>query len=121
MVTSPEVDACLASAPEPQRSTLTTLRATLAALLPEAEEGISYGLPAFKVNGKGVAGYGYYAGHCTYVPMSGSVTAELAAELADYTTTKGAVSFAVDEPLPADLVKRLVDARLAEIDRSKRR
>ena len=53
--------------------------------------------------------------------MSGSVTAELAAELADYTTTKGAVSFAVDEPLPADLVKRLVDARLAEIDRSKRR
>lgn len=120
MVTSPEVDAYLASAPEPQRSTLTIMRATIAALLPDAEEGISYGLPSFKVNGKGVAGFGSYANHCTYVPMSGSITTELADELADYSTSKGAISFAIDAPLPADLVKRLIDARLAEIDRSTR-
>ncbi len=113
-----EVDDYLAAVPEPQRSTLERLRAVLAALLPDAEQGIAYGVPCFKVGGKGVAGFASYKDHCTYLPMSGSITAELADELTDYVTAKGSVQFAIDEPLPAELVEHLVDARRREIARS---
>jgi uncharacterized protein YdhG (YjbR/CyaY superfamily) len=112
---APEVDAYLDGVPEPQRSTLAMVRATLAALLPDAEQTISYGSPTFKVGGKGVAGFAAFARHCSYLPMSGSVTAALADELAGYETTKGSVKFSVDEPLPEPVVRALVDARLAEL------
>ena len=55
-----DVDDYLAAVPEPQKSTLEQLRATLVALLPEAEQGIAYGVPCFKVGGKGVAGFAWY-------------------------------------------------------------
>lgn len=113
-----QVDDYLAAVPEPQRSTLEGLRATLAELLPEAEQGIAYGIPCFKVRGKGVAGFGFYKEHCTYFPMSGSITAELADELTGYTTAKGSIRFPVDEPLPTALVTRLVQARRREIARA---
>ncbi len=115
-----EVDAYLESAPEPQRSTLQALRAIIVGILPEAEQGISYGVPAFRVNGRGVAGFASYAQHCTYLPMSGSITAQLAEELTGYVTAKGSVRFATDQPLPEDLVRALIDARLAEIQRTGR-
>ena len=53
----------------------------LVGLLPDAEQGIAYGVPCFKVDGKGIAGFASYAKHCSYFPMSGSITAELASEL----------------------------------------
>jgi len=114
-MTSQDVDDYLSGVPEPQRATLEQLRSTLAALLPEAEQGIAYGVPCFKERGKGVAGFAAYARHCSYLPMSGSVTAELAAELTGYVTSKGSVQFATDEPLPVALVARLVEARRREI------
>jgi uncharacterized protein YdhG (YjbR/CyaY superfamily) len=114
-----EVDAYMDSVPEPQRTTLFAVRATLETLLPEAEQTISYGSPTFKIGGKGVAGFAAFARHCSYLPMSGSVTAALADELAGYETTKGAVKFPVDEPLPAPVVRALVDARLAELGLSR--
>ena len=110
-----EVDDYLAGVPEPQRATLQALREMLAELLPDAEQGIAYGVPCFKVGGKGVAGFGYYKNHNTYFPMSGSITAELAAELSDYVTAKGSLRFAADVPLPRPLVERLVEARTREI------
>ena len=113
-----EVDVYLEGVPEPQRSTLERLRAVLVALLPDAEQGIAYGVPCFKVDGKGVAGFASYKDHCTYLPMSGSITAELADELTDHVTAKGSVQFPIDEPLPAELVEHLVDARRREIARS---
>ena len=113
-----EVDVYLEGVPEPQRSTLERLRAVLVVLLPDAEQGIAYGVPCFKVGGKGVAGFASYKDHCTYLPMSGSITAELADELTDYVTAKGSVQFPIDEPLPAELVEHLVDARRREIARS---
>ena len=115
-----EVDVYLEGVPEPQRSTLERLRAVLVALLPDAEQGIAYGVPCFKVGGKAVAGFASYKDHCTYLPMSGSITAELADELTGYVTAKGSVQFAIDEPLPAELVEHLVDARRREIARSAR-
>lgn len=114
-MTSQQVDDYLAAAPEPQRTTLARLRATIAALLPDAEEVISYGVPTFKVGGKGVAGFGFSKNHCSYFPMSGNVTSELAALLGDYQTSKGSIRFAKDADLPQELVSRLIAARQAEI------
>jgi uncharacterized protein YdhG (YjbR/CyaY superfamily) len=113
-----EVDAYLAGAPEPQRTTLLTMRAMISELLPEAEQGIAYGIPCFTVGGAGVAGFAYFTNHNTYFPMSGSITAELADELADYTTAKGSLRFATDEPLPRTLVATLIEARRREIERT---
>ncbi len=115
-----DIDDYVSSAPEPQRTTLTALRETIASLLPDAEQCISYGVPTFKVDGKGVAGFGYYAKHCAYFPMSGAITSALAAELAAYATSKGSVRFPVDEPLPVGLVRRLVRARQAELAEQRR-
>ena len=114
-----EVDAYLQGVPEPQRSTLAQVRAALEALLPDAEQMITYGAPTFKVGGKGVAGIAAFARHCSYLPMSGSVTAALADELAEYETTKGSVKFPVDEPLPEPILRALVDTRLAELGMSR--
>lgn len=105
----------LDGAPEPQRSTLLALRATLREILPEAEETISYNMPAHKVNGKAVAGYAYFKNHCSYFPHSGTVLPELEDELAGYTWTKGTLQFPVDEPMPESLVRRLVEVRLKQL------
>ncbi len=114
-VSDQDVDDYLAGVPEPQKSTLEGVRATLAALLPDAEQGIAYGVPCFKVAGKGVAGFGSYKNHCTYFPMSGSITTELADQLTGFVTAKGSIRFRTDEPLPDELVARLVEARQREI------
>lgn len=115
-----EVDAYLAAVPQPQRSTLAAVRASIEGFLPDAEQGIAYGVPTFKVNGKGVAGFGYYKNHCTYFPMSGSITTELADLLTDYATAKGSLRFAKDTALPSQLIGALIAARQAEIARTGR-
>ena len=114
------MDDYLAAVPEPQKSTLAGMREVISALLPDAEQCIAYGVPCFKVGGRGVAGFGVYKNHCTYFPMSGSITTELAEELREYVTARGSIQFANDEPLPRELVQHLVQARQREIERSKR-
>lgn len=109
------VDDYLAEAPEPHRSTLRELRATLSRLLPDAEETISYGVPAFKVEGKAIAGYAHYKNHCSYFPHSGSVLPLLSNELESYEWSRGTLKMPVDEPLPAALVARLVEVRMAQL------
>ncbi len=109
------VDEYLDGAPEPQRTTLLELRATLRTILPNASETISYGMPAFKVEGKAVAGYAYWKHHCSYFPHSGSVLPEAADELASYDWSKGTLRFPVDQPLPPSLVRRLVEIRLTQL------
>jgi len=113
-MSSQEIDSYLAGLSEPKRATLSSLRDTLAELLPEAEQCISYGLPAFKLDGKTVAGFAAFKNHLSYLPHSGSVLGQLSAETAPYTQTKGSLHFGVDEPLPAELVKKLVSTRMAE-------
>jgi len=110
-----EIDAYLSAVTEPKRSTLQALRRSIRAAVPEAEEGISYGMPAFRVGGKVVAGFAAFNNHLAYLPHSGSVLAELADELAGYERTSGSLHFAIDEPLPDDLVGRLVEAKLAQL------
>ena len=109
------VDEYLAAAPEPQRSTLTRLRSDLRALLPEAIETISYGMPAFKQGGKAIAGYAYFKAHCSYFPHSGTVLPAIGDDLAGYEWTKGTLKFPVDQPLPVTLLRNLVETRLDQL------
>jgi uncharacterized protein YdhG (YjbR/CyaY superfamily) len=112
-----EVDAYLADVGEPKRSTLEAVRRSIRAVVPDAVEGISYGMPAFRVGGKVVAGFAAFKNHLAYLPHSGSVLAELADELVGYECTSGSLHFAVDEPLSDVLVRRLVEAKLAQLGR----
>ncbi len=109
-----EVDDYLSGIKEPKRSTLQTLRRTILEIIPDAEEMISYGVPAFRVGGSTIAGFAAFKEHLSYLPFSGSVLPPLADELAGYTMTKSALHFAVDRPLPKLLVKRLIALRIAE-------
>jgi uncharacterized protein YdhG (YjbR/CyaY superfamily) len=110
------IDGCLAGASPTQRAVLETLRRTIHAAAPGAEECISYGLPAFRLNGRALVAFGAWKNHCALYPMSSATAAKFAAELKGYETTKGTIRFLTDNPLPASLVKRLVKARIAEND-----
>ena len=108
-------DDYLATVPEPARTTLAKLRAAILAAAPAGTiECIAYGVPAFK-HKKNIAGFAAYDNHCSYFPMSGGITKLFTSELAKYEVSKGAIQFPLDKPLPAALVKKLINARLAEI------
>jgi uncharacterized protein YdhG (YjbR/CyaY superfamily) len=113
-VSREEIDHYLGTLDEPKRGTLTELRDTIAAILPEAEQCISYGMPAFKVKGKTIAGFAAFKNHLSYLPHSGSVIPQLAKETESYTQTKGSLHFPLDKPLPEQLVRKLLAARMAE-------
>ena len=108
-MSSAEIDAYLAGLDEPRRSTLQQLRETILEVAPEAEEGISYGVPAFRVDGKVVAGFAAFKNHLSYLPHSGAVLSDLEADLVGYTASSGALQFPVDSPLPKPLVERLIE------------
>jgi uncharacterized protein YdhG (YjbR/CyaY superfamily) len=114
MATTNPIDDYLATLDEPKRTTLTSLRDTIMAIVPDAEQRISYGVPAFKLRGKTIAGFAAFKNHLSYLPHSGSVIPQLAKETAAYTSTKGSLHFPVDEPLPPALVKKLLAVRMAE-------
>ncbi|MBT8164650.1 MAG: hypothetical protein HKO82_11665 [Acidimicrobiia bacterium] len=109
------VDEYLENAPEPHRTTLCQIRESLRNILPEATEGLSYGVPAFMIDGTPVAGYAYFKNHCGFYPHSGSVLASVADELADYDWAKGTLRFPIDAPLPHSLLARLVEARTKQM------
>jgi uncharacterized protein YdhG (YjbR/CyaY superfamily) len=108
-------DDCLANASPDQRAALEKICKAIRAAAPGAEEGVSYGMAAFCLNGKPIAGLAASKAHCSYFPMSGSVVAALKDDLADYDTSKGTIRFPAAKPLPAALVRKLVKARIAEL------
>jgi uncharacterized protein YdhG (YjbR/CyaY superfamily) len=110
-----EIDRYLAGLDEPQRSTLEALRTSIMDVVPGAEQCISYGMPAFKVQGKTVAGFAAFKNHLSYLPHSGSVLATLTDDVAPYETSKGSLKFAINNPLPKRLVKKLIHTRMAEL------
>jgi uncharacterized protein YdhG (YjbR/CyaY superfamily) len=111
---SAEIDEYLARLSDPKRSTLERLRQTILELLPEAEEGMSYRLPAFSLAGVTIAGFGAFKNHLSYFPHSGSVIPALEEELAGYRTSRGTLQFPIDAALPSWLVERLIQVRIAE-------
>lgn len=81
-MTAAEIDSYLADPAEPARGTLEALRTTILAIIPDAEQGISYAIPAFRANGRVVARFAVFTHHLTYVPHSESVLGPLADDLA---------------------------------------
>ncbi len=112
-----DVDAYLEVLPKAQRDCLERLRREILRLVPDAEEIISYRIPAFRIDGGIVAGFAAMKSHLGYYPFSGSTLAGLEEHLGGRSRTKSALHFSVEDPLPASLVRRLVRARLAEIRR----
>jgi len=99
---------------EEQRPALLELRGWIIAAAPEAEEGLSYGVPAFKLAGRPLVSFGAARKHCAFYVQSPAVSAAFAAELAGLDTSPGTVRFTPEHPLPRALVTRLVQARIAE-------
>ncbi len=120
-MTAAEIDAYLARLDEPHRGTLAALRDLLVELLPDAEQGLSYAAPAFRVGGTPVAGFSAAARHVSYLPHSGTALTALAASdpaaLEGVGWSKGAVRLPADAPPPRALIAALVAARLAELGR----
>lgn len=107
------VETYLANVPDHFRPALERLRATIRACAPEADEVISYGQPTFKLDGHLVA-YAAFRKHLSFFPMSSTLVARFAEELEGYKTSTGTIQFTPENPLPDDLVRRMVELRIAE-------
>jgi len=115
MARRPEtIDEYLAAVSAEKRAALEALRRTIRASAPKAEECISYGLPAFRLNGRLLVAFGAAANHCALYPMSASTVEAHKNELKDFDTSKGTIRFQPRRALPASLVWRLVRARIAQ-------
>jgi uncharacterized protein YdhG (YjbR/CyaY superfamily) len=114
------VDDYLAGVPEPARGTLNKIRATIrSAAPPDATEVISYGIPAFKHKGV-LIWFAAFSNHCSLFPTA-AVIEKFKSELKGFTISKGTIQFPTDKPLPAALVRKMVKARVAQIESTKRR
>jgi len=112
------IDAYLAAVSPEKRAALERLRKVIRAAAPKAEECISYGIPAFRLNGKFLVGLGAAATHCSFYP--GAVLATFGEDLKAYDTSKGTIRFQADKPLPSGLVRKLVKARIARAGLAKK-
>jgi uncharacterized protein YdhG (YjbR/CyaY superfamily) len=108
------IDDYLATLTGDKRTALDKLRKTNRSIVPRAEECISYGMPAFRLDGRVIAGFQTTAKGCSYCPFSGTTLQTLASDLRAYDKTKSALHFRPDEPLPATLVRKLIKVRIAE-------
>ena len=101
------IDEYLATVKPDQRRTLAKLRKTIHAVAPKVEECISYGIPAFRLNGRSLVFFGAWANHCSLYPGSSTT-------LKKFQITRGTIRFSPDNPLPITLIKKLVKARISE-------
>jgi uncharacterized protein YdhG (YjbR/CyaY superfamily) len=108
------IDEYLAAVSPDKRAALEKLRKTIKAAAPKAEECISYGLAAFRLDGRVLVYFGASTNHCAFYPGSAATVADYKHELKGYETSKGTIRFPADKPLPASLVRKLVKARIAE-------
>ena len=118
-MTSKQVTAHLSKIPQPQKATLEALRQTILEIIPDAEEVISYGFPGYRLGGKIICGFDAFKNHCSFFPHSSLVIPELEKELVNYKTSKGALQFAVDKPLPKALVRKLIRTRMRLLAQSR--
>ena len=108
------IDEYLAGVNADHRGVLEKIRQTIHAVAPKAEECISYGIPAFRLNGRSLVFFGAWANHCAFYPGSSVTLKKLRNELKGFQTSKGTLRFSPDKPVPVALVKKLLKARIAE-------
>jgi len=108
------IDQYLANVRPSNRKTLHKLRQTIQTAVPNAEECISYGIPAFRLNGRSLVFFGAWRSHCAFYPGSAATLKNFRNELKNFQTSKGTIRFSPDKPLPVALVKKLVKTRIAE-------
>jgi uncharacterized protein YdhG (YjbR/CyaY superfamily) len=108
------MDEYLSALPADQRAVLEKLRQTILATAPGAEECFSYGMPAFRFEGKILVAFAARTSHCALYPMSGETVAAFMADLAGYDTSIGTIRFQPGHPLPVPLIRKLVKARIQE-------
>ena len=108
------IDEYLANMRPDHRKTLQKLRQTIRTAAPKAEECISYGIPAFRLDRRFLVFFGAWANHCAFYPGSAATLKNFRNELRDFQTSKGTIRFSPDNPLPVALVKKLVKTRIAE-------
>jgi uncharacterized protein YdhG (YjbR/CyaY superfamily) len=117
MTHDPRVDAYLATLPADQRDALQRLRAQVGRLVPDAVETISYGMPAFKLDGRFLVSFAGWKAHCSIYPLTGTFLAAHENELKGFERTKGSLHFTRATPVPEALVEDLVRARVADLER----
>jgi uncharacterized protein YdhG (YjbR/CyaY superfamily) len=111
-----QIDAILAATPAHQREALQALREMIATAAPEAEETISYSLPAFRYHGRALVAYAAFKNHCSLFPMSAELIERHPEKVGAFATAKGTLRFTPGNPIPADVVTWLVRERMAQID-----
>ena len=122
-MTHTAIDDFLSALPDDQRTALEALRARIRAIVPDATERISYGVPAFILDGHPLVSVGAARTHCSFYVQSTAVIDAFADELraAGFRVTAGSVLFQPDRPIPEALVERLVRARVEAVRARKRR
>jgi len=115
------VDAYLDDVPQPARESLEKLRQHIRSASPAAAEGISYRIPTFKYLGSPLVGFAAFKDHCSFFVMSTEALDAVRADVARYSTAKGTVHFPPGKPLPAELVRKIVKARMLEVEQRKQR
>jgi uncharacterized protein YdhG (YjbR/CyaY superfamily) len=116
MATDPRVDAYLAGLPADQHDLLDHVRAVIARTVPDAEETISYGMPAFRRDGRFFVSYAGWKRHCSIYPLTDEFLASHRAELEGYRRTKGSIHFTPERPLPDGLLEELVRAEVVRAE-----
>jgi uncharacterized protein YdhG (YjbR/CyaY superfamily) len=96
-----------------KRDALQALRRIIRSVAPAAEECISYGIPAFRLNGM-LVGFAAHANHCALYAWNATTIADFSDELKGFDTSKGTIRFTPDKPLPEALVRHLVEAKVAK-------
>ena len=109
------IDEYLAVVNPAQRVALEKLRKTIRAAAPEVEECISYGIPAFRLNGRSLVFFGAWTNHCAFYPGSSTTLKKFQKDLIGFQIAKGTIRFTPEKPLPVALVKKLVQSRIQKI------
>ncbi len=117
MPNKPETtDEYLETLSEDKRKALERLREIIKDVAPEAEDGFVYGVPGFRYKGKALVAIAAFKKHCGFYPLSPDIIKAFSNELEGYSTAEGTIRFQPDKPLPDELVRKMVKARMKEIE-----